>query len=130
MSKSFTSIETKMCLVTGKEYQTNGILLDKKLKNSMEMQTCTGWGISPEAQEQINKGFVALIGADSSKSTITNGKVLPENVYRTGEIAYLRREVFNNLMPDYPADTPLAYVDPAIIHTLQEMQQNTSEEQN
>lgn len=127
MSKSHVSMETKLCLVTGREYQTDSILLDSRLKESMERETCTGWGVSPEVQEQLDKGFVALIGIDAAKSTITNNKILPQNAYRTGEIAYLRRQVFNDLMPEYPADTPLAYVESDVIHQLQKMQQQPEE---
>ena len=54
-------MEQKICLVTGKPYDTGTILLRKQLlKNESNDKYCsTGFGLSPEVQKMIDDGFVA-----------------------------------------------------------------------
>ena len=95
MNKSHVSMEQHMCIVTGKPYGTGTILLDRRLKDSMERNTITGNGISPEVQEKFDEGYLALIGIDESKSEVrSNGNINPEDAYRTGEVVYLKEKVF------------------------------------
>lgn len=95
MSKSHVSIEQKICKVTGKPYETNGLLLDRRMKDSLEHHTVTGWGISPEVQQKFDEGFFVLVVCDESKSDKTpNGNIKPEGAYRLGEIVYLKEKAF------------------------------------
>jgi hypothetical protein len=92
VEKSNVSMEVKQCDVCGEEYVA-GILIDKRLKKSLERKTLTGRGICPEHQELLDKGFIALIGIISSKSD-TNGKTMThENAHRSGELIFLKEEV-------------------------------------
>ncbi len=92
--KQNVAMEQKICAVTGKSYETGRILLNKEiLKNPSNEKHCiTGWGISPEQQEMIDKGFIILVGCNESKSVLKNGKVQPEDAYRTGEIIHIKKE--------------------------------------
>jgi hypothetical protein len=125
-------MEQKMCIVLGKPYNTQSLLLDKRMKDSLENNTITGWGISPEVQEKIDEGFVALIEINEEKSTVTDGKILPENAYRTGVVAYLKKIILFNLVPNLPEDIPFIFVAEDFIPGLQKLQENaepgTSEE--
>ena len=58
--KSHVSLEQHVCLVCGKAFDTGTILLDKRLRASMEHHTKTGWGLCPEHQKLADDGFVAL----------------------------------------------------------------------
>lgn len=121
MSKSYVSLEQKMCLVTGKPFDTNSLLLDKRLKDSLEKNTVTGWGISPEVREKIDAGFIALVEIDQEKTIIKNNKILPENAYRTGVIAYLKKEVFFDIVPDAPEHLEFIFVAEDFIPGLRKL---------
>lgn len=109
--KSFTSVEQKVCPVTGKSFDV-GVLLDTKMRDSLERTTVTGWQVCPEVQEQLDKGFVALIVVDPEKSTLNpDGSTSPDGAYRTGEVIYMRREVFNDVFQPVVKDIPFAFID-------------------
>lgn len=94
MKRSHVSMEQKKCMVTGKDYDSGALLIDKRLKNSMEKHTITGWGISPEVQEKLDDGFIVLVGCDDQKSEKNpDGSVSPDKAYRTGEILYMKRHI-------------------------------------
>src|SRR3546814_1103109 len=46
--KSHVSLEQHVCLVCGTAFDTGAILLDKRLRASMERHTKTGWGLREE----------------------------------------------------------------------------------
>jgi len=123
MSKSFVTMEQHICMVCGQPYDTGALLLDRRLSNRFEQKTVTGSGICPEHETMHNDGFLALVEADPSKSTIGwDGKIAPEKAYRTGTIAHIRRtvarQIFNAPIPD---DLPMVFVDPDVIAKLQGM---------
>ena len=66
--KSHVSLEQHVCLVCGTAFDTGAILLDKRLRASMERHTATGWGLCPEHQKLADDGFVALIECDPQRS--------------------------------------------------------------
>lgn len=90
--KSYVSVGQKMCLITGKPYENGEILLDTRLKASLDRHTLTGWGICPEAKEKLDSGFIAFIGMDPSKSTLdSKGLTSLEGVWRTGAVLYIKK---------------------------------------
>lgn len=135
MSKSHVSFEQKVCKVTGKPYDTDALLLDKRidrktggLKKSLERNTITGWGISPEYQKQIDNDFIIMIGCDESKSELLpNGNVSPAGAYRTGDIISIKREAFTNIF-DVPSDKigkeGICFTDDKVIKFLKELHEN------
>lgn len=121
--KSHVSMEQKVCLVTGMPFDSGAILLDKRLKASMERNTVTGWGICPEVQEKFDEGYIALVGVDIDKSNVKDEKITPEDAWRTGNIAYLRRSVAENILTDFPSNLDWIFVDDEFIDKLASMQQ-------
>ena len=119
--KSHVSIEQKACPVCGKSFDTGAILLDKRLRNSLEHKTVTGWGLCPEHAKLWNKGYIALVECDPEKSKFTGATIKPEDTYRTGCVAHIRktiaREIFNVEMT-----SPVAFVEPGVIDMLEKMQ--------
>lgn len=92
--KSFVSMEQNICPICSKVFDTDSILLDKQLKDSMESKTLTGYSKCSDCQKQIDEGFVAFVEIDASKSNIR-----PEaetlnlgTVYRTGRVSWLHKE--------------------------------------
>ena len=117
MSKSFTTIEQKMCLVTAKPFDSGALLIDKRLREKYEMHTITGWGFSPEVLEKFEEGYVALVGIDMKKSIFKNGTIQPEDAYRTGEIAYIREQVYKDMF-DREDAPPLTFVPTEMMQEL------------
>ena len=130
MSKSHVSLEQKICPVSGKTFDSGAILFDTrirggKLMESMERHTTTGIEISPEVQEQLDKGFVAMVGVDESKSQrMPNGNLNPEGAYRTGKIAYVKKEAAKDIFNMDVDNIPFAYCDDEVIAHLEKMMQN------
>lgn len=58
---SYASIEQKVCPVCCKKHDT-GIILDKRLRNTLEPATVTGYEMCPDCQGRDDEGYVALVG--------------------------------------------------------------------
>ncbi|MEY2343166.1 ATPase [Acidithiobacillus sp. IBUN Pt1247-S3] len=120
--KSHVSLEQHVCLVCGKAFDTGAILLDKRLRAGMEHHTTTGWGLCPEHQKLSDDGFVALVECDPQRSGPHGGRMKPEQAYRTGRLAHLRRTVFVQMF-NVPIDDKHAcvFVEPGVIDQSQSM---------
>lgn len=120
--KSYVSIERRICIVCGTEYDTNALLIDKRLRSSLDKHTVTGWGLCSKDQQLYDAGFVALVEIDPEKSGTPpdSESVRPEQVYRTGTLAHLRRDiaakVFNVAIRQ---DLPCVFVEPGTIQKFQ-----------
>ncbi|EVT87803.1 vacuolar-type H+ATPase subunit A [Pseudomonas aeruginosa VRFPA09] len=122
--KSHVSLEQHVCLVCGTHFDTGAILLDKRLRASMERHTATGWGLCAEHQKLSDDGFVALVECDPERSgsPAGGGRVKPEQAYRTGRLAHLKRKVFTELFNvPIAAEQPCVFVEPGVIEQLQTM---------
>jgi len=73
--KSHVGMEQKVCPVCGTAFDTGTILLDKRLRNSLERKTVTGWDLCPEHAKLWKKGYIALVECDPEKSTFTGGTI-------------------------------------------------------
>jgi len=121
--KSHVSLEQHVCLVCGAHFDTGAVLLDRRLRASMEHQTITGWGLCPEHQKLSHDGFVTLVECDPQRSgSQAGGRMKPEQAYRTGRLAHLRRTVFAQVFNVPIADDqPCVFVEPGVIERLQAM---------
>lgn len=120
--KSHVSLERHVCLVCGMVFDTGAILLDKRLRPSMERYTITGWGLCPEHQRMFDEGFVALVECDPQRSGLPSGNLKPGQAYRTGKLAHLRREVFGKVFNVPIADKQsCVFVEPGVLDQLQAM---------
>ncbi|WP_230371643.1 ATPase [Paludibacterium denitrificans] len=111
-------------LVCGKAFDTGSVLLDKRLRASMEHHTKTGWGLCPEHQKLSDDGFVALVECDPQRSGSPAGsaRMKPDQAHRTGRLAHVRRtlfaKVFNVSIDDKQT---CVFVEPGVIDQLQSM---------
>ena len=122
--KSHISLERHVCLVCGVAYDTGNLLLDKRLRASMERHTTTGWGLCPEHQKLSDDGFVTLVECDPQRSGSPSGaaRMKPEQAYRTGRLAHLKRNVFAKVFNvPIEANQPCVFVEPGVIEQLQSM---------
>ena len=121
--RSHVSLEQHVCLVCGATFDTGNLLLDRRLRASMEHHTKTGWGLCPEHQKMADDGFVALVECDPQRSSAPGaGRMKPEQAYRTGRLAHLRRAVFTQVF-NVPLDDKqvCVFVEPGVIEQLQAM---------
>ncbi|VUZ23913.1 Uncharacterised protein [uncultured Comamonas sp.] len=90
----------------------------------MGHHTATGWGLCPEHQKLSDDGFVALVECDPQRSGSPSDadRMKPEQAYRTGRLAHLKREVFARVFNVPIADKqPCVFVEPSVIEQLQSM---------
>jgi len=116
IDKSYVSIEQAVCPVCGITHDTGDILLHTRLRPVLESKTVTGWKLCPEHEKLHTDGYVALVECDTSKG----GKTL-NTVWRTGQIAHVRRTVFSQIFSDTTLDPtlPLVFVEIGVIARLQ-----------
>ncbi|SFN99786.1 hypothetical protein SAMN05443579_101213 [Variovorax sp. PDC80] len=120
--KSHVSLEQHVCLVCGVPFDTGNLLLDKRLRASMERHTATGWGLCAEHQKLADEGFVALVECDPQRSESSGGRLKPEQAYRTGRLAHIKRNLFTQLFNvPIEANQPCVFVEPGVIEQLQAM---------
>ena len=125
--KSHVSMEQHRCIVCGQEYDTGAILLDRRLRDSLERTTLTGNGLCPEHEQLHDDGYVALVECDQERTRTDGDTVKPENAYRTGNIAHVRRSVWPHIF-DSEAPTkdgeplPMVFIEIGVIAELQKKQ--------
>jgi len=119
--KSYVSVEQHVCLVCGAAFDTGNLLLDRRLHARFERHTATGWSLCAEHRKLFDDGYVALVECDPQRSGLpTDGERLkPEQAYRTGRIAHVRREAFARLFDVTIAATQAGvFVEPGVIERL------------
>lgn len=128
--KSHVSLERHVCLVCGTAFDTGSILLDRRLRASMEHHTATGWGLCPEHQKLSDDGFVALVECDPQRSGLpaSGTRLKPDQAYRTGRLAHLKRDKFASVFNvSIGANQTCVFVEPGVIERLQTMTASTSD---
>lgn len=122
--KSYVSMAQKKCLVCGNNYDSGELLLDTRLKDSLDKYTVTGLGLCPEHNKE---GFICLLEIDETKSEMnSSGIIKPQDAYRTGNVAWLKKDVFEKIF-NKPADSEIVFVDQGVMYQLQEMQNANAE---
>jgi len=122
--KSHVSLEQHLCLVCGLGFDTGGVLLDRRLRKRMQRHTVTGWGLCNAHRRLFDEGFVALIECDPQRSGVPADQdhMSPEQAWRTGRLAHLRREALARVVNVALApDVPCVFVEPGVIEQLQAM---------
>ena len=120
-TKSHVGMEQNVCPVCGKAFDTGTILLDCRLRDSLERKTVTGWDLCPEHAKLWKKGYIALVECDPEKSKFSGGTIKPENANRTGRIAHIRKAVVARIF-NVEMAVPVAFVEPTVIDMLEKMQ--------
>jgi hypothetical protein len=123
--KSHVSMEQHVCVVCGRPFDTGAILLDRRLRPSMNRHTVTGWDLCPEHRRLHEEGFVALVECDPKRSGNPGAgeRIAPDRVYRTGRLAHVKRAVFADLFDVAAApETPCFFVDPEVMALLEKIQ--------
>ena len=130
MEKSYVSIEAKVCPVCGKTHtHDTGILIDRWMRNSLEHETITGYGLCEEHDRMFKEGYIALVEVDESKSDITKDDTIrPENAYRTGNILHVKKELCRKIIPSLgDKNIPMAYIKRQAFQYIKILSESTTE---
>ncbi|MCR6700979.1 MAG: ATPase [Dokdonella sp.] len=122
--KSYVSLERHVCLVCGVSFDTGNLLLDKRLRASMDRHTTTGWGLCAEHQQLFDDGYVALVECDPARSgfSASADRLKPGEAFRTGRVAHLKREAFAKVFArPLATEQPCVFVDAGVIERLQSL---------
>ncbi len=116
--KSYVSLERHVCVVCCVPYETGALLIDRRLLESLEKYTTTGWGLCPEHLKLYEDGYVALVECGNGKPSIGD-RLKPEDALRTGDFAHLKRDAFAvafNVAVE--PDIPVVFVEPGVLWKL------------
>lgn len=106
MDKSHVSMAQRQCIVCGCLYDTGEILLDKRLRASMDPTTVVGTGMCPEHQKLKDDGYIAMIEADEKTHA------------RTGRLAHIRVSVWGDLFNSPAPAGGVAYCEVKVMDML------------
>lgn len=121
MKNNIVSIAQEVCSVCGTKYDNGELLLAKRLSANLPDKTVTGWGLCPLHQKMHDDGYVALVAIDPAKSGDgKQGALKPENAYRTGRVAHVRRSAWGNIFDGEAPKGPLAYCGDDLIELLEQ----------
>ena len=129
MDKSYVGMEQKICSICGVKYDTGAILLDKRLKPTLEQYTVTGVGTCSSCEEQSGKDFIACIVIDPERSEVPmNGeRVDHSKVYRTGKMVWIRRRAFKALF-GRDEQSKAVYIPEEVFERLEKLQKEIENE--
>ena len=125
--KSHVGMEQKVCPVCGRAFDTGAILLDKRLRNTLERKTVTGWDLCPKHAKLWARGYIALVECDPEKSKFTGGAIKPEDAYRTGRVVHIRKKAAQQIF-NVEMNFPVAFVEPGVVDMLEKMQKESEGE--
>lgn len=134
--KSHVGMEQKVCHVCGTTYDTGAILLDKRLRNTLESKVVTGWGLCDECGVRIGDDFIALVEViDPPQWARSQEMMKPEDANRTGKIAWLKRRAFRaifNMADTGEEGKPLSMVftQPGVIDHLEALEENRKQRED
>jgi hypothetical protein len=127
--KSYVSMERRICIVCGVQYDTNVLIIDRRLRNTLNMHTTTGWGLCSAHAQLFNDGLLALVEIDleMSGNPPEGSGIQPEKAYRTGTIAHLSRDAVAQVFKAaVPRSLPCVFVPVGEIQKLQVLLQPSS----
>lgn len=115
-NKSHVAMEHRLCVVCGVAYETGAVLLDKRLRKSLDPVTITGVGGTCPVHS--DRSFVHLIGCSG---TPAGDRVRSDDeVTRTGEIASVKVEVWPRIFDVPVPPDGVAFVEQAVIDYLKQ----------
>jgi hypothetical protein len=111
--KSFVSVEQAVCPVCGRVHDTGALLLSKTLRPVFEHTTITRYELCPEHKAKADEGYVALVECSNEPTSI-------EDAFRTGAIAFIRREAWDKCFNTPAPPGPMGFCMIGVITQLQE----------
>lgn len=121
MSKSNVSLGQHVCIVCAKTFNSGEILVDRRLRQSLETRTVTDWGMCPDCTSKKNEGYIALVGMDEQLSTLGEDTVKPSDAHRTGEVVHVRSSIWPKVFNVPVPSNGVAFVTPEVVELLKKL---------
>ena len=117
MAKSYVGMGYEICPICGQKHSET-VLLDRKLKETLSRENCTGFSLCEEHKQLFEQGYIALIELEGepTKKDLTG----LEFDNRTGRFAHIRKEVWPNLFNSDCPETSFVFVEKEVITFLEE----------
>lgn len=123
-TKSHVGMGFKICPICYAKHD-EVVLLDKRLKDSLERDNFMGFDLCPE-HEAMREEYVALV-------EVTNNachNLEPEDAKTTGRVAHVKRTAIGQIFNvQFPADMPMCYVEVGMIDALKAWTGDASDSQ-
>lgn len=114
--KSHVSLEQAQCPVCGIVHNTGSLLLDRRLRQSLDHHTVTHYAMCPEHQKLRDHGYVALIELSSTPRQTGLDESWP---LRTGNLAHVRASTWANIFDSQPPKGGIAFVEAGVLQMLE-----------
>lgn len=101
--KEFVALEAAICPVCGVKHNHNcSVLLDTSFNKGFDKtELITHYGMCEEHDKMLKQGFVFCIAIDIDKTIFKDNDYASLNdVYRTGKLAVIKREVAEQMFPE------------------------------
>lgn len=115
MEKSYVGLDTKVCPVCGQKHDV-GVLLDKRLKNTLDRQNLTGYEECKDCKDKL-VDYTALVVV---KNTETGKTLKQENADRTGELIWMKKEAFKRMF-NAQHNSPMVFIDEQVAEHLHKL---------
>ena len=134
MDQSYVGMESKECILCKEEYETGSLLLDKRLRKSLDRLNCTGPGLCNTCKT-THTGLpieeydhVALIEATNPVyNRDRRGRKRLESAETSGTVCFMRRECYAQMFDVDLGDWEFCMVEPEVMAMLSQMQNGASE---
>lgn len=107
--KSHVGIEQHQCPICLITFDTGAILLDRRLRDSLNEHHLTGHSPCKECQEKLDGNFIALIEAKNPRQGDSTAQL---DTPRTGNIAWLKKSAFKKIINIPIPPQKICFIDP------------------
>lgn len=111
--KSHVGMGYSVCPVCGTQHD-EVVLLDRRLKPTLESRQAVGWAFCPEHAKLKADGYVALIECNNSPKDLNDAD-------RTGQVAHVRATAFANIFNRPAPAGGICFVEVGVIDKLKGM---------
>jgi|TARA_Y100000294_G_C8470596_1_gene302477 hypothetical protein len=129
--KNMVAMGFTICPATGTKNNDSVVMkTDPKDKESIllngfsdsEKEVFIGWELCDSVKKRNKEGYICLVACIEEKSLKNeDGNITPEGAYRTGSVAFLRRELASQMFNlEIPEDQAFMFCDERVIQILNE----------
>ncbi len=110
-NKSYVSMEQKVCPCCDKVFDSGSLLLDTRLKYSLDRNTITGFKLCDECHKE---GYVLLVEIDNP---CESGTIKVSDANRTGRLIYVINDVYLQMFEESEL-RPMVYIGKEIFNYI------------
>lgn len=116
--KSHVTVEQKVCPICRETFDSGAILLDRRMRETFEHYTTTGFDQCKKCIAMNEDGYIALVGVSNSPSGDT---LKPEDADYSKEYLWLKRFVAEQIFDWETGNHPFVFIEPEAITKVKEI---------